>query len=118
MQVLQQELRNPAVITGHEGFLTSGRVEESRLAGLLALPISAVKMLITAFVDQAIFSLRFIITLELIPLKHSLRILMAGQHQLLIMENQFQNLFHKQGLVPFSCPVYKLEQTGFNSLMY
>jgi|GEM_PF-765531 hypothetical protein len=43
---------------------------------------------------------------------------MADQHQLLIMENQFQNLFHKQGVVPFSFSVYKLEQTGFNSLMY
>ena len=43
---------------------------------------------------------------------------MADQPQLLIMENQFQNLFHKQGVVPFSCPVYKLGQTGFNSLMY
>ena len=43
---------------------------------------------------------------------------MADQHQLLIMENQFQNLFHKQGVVPLGCPVYKLGQTGFISLMY
>jgi uncharacterized membrane protein len=91
MQVLQQEPHNPGEITGHEVFLTSGQEVESRLAGLLALPISVVKMLIIAYVALEIFSLLFIIILELIPLKHSSRILMADQHRLSTMVNQFLN---------------------------